>query len=53
MRPWIGKECKSFVDILRRNKANIQYKLHFEGDLEETSISTHFKLLEEFPSEED
>lgn len=45
-RPWIGKECKSFHDILRRAGAKIDYRLHFEE--ESPSLLLHFKVLNYF-----
>lgn len=45
-RPWIGKECKSFCDILRRAGAKVNYSLHFEE--EAPSLLSHFKVLNHF-----
>uniref|UniRef100_A0A0P4W9Z6 Uncharacterized protein n=1 Tax=Scylla olivacea TaxID=85551 RepID=A0A0P4W9Z6_SCYOL len=45
-RPWIGKECKSFYDILRRAGAKVDYLLHFEE--ESPSLLWHFRILNNF-----
>ncbi|KAG0714532.1 UPF0565 protein C2orf69 [Chionoecetes opilio] len=45
-RPWIGKECKSFYDILRRAGARVNYCLHFKE--EPPSLLSHFKVLNNF-----
>lgn len=45
-RPWIGKEYKQFLRILRSYKANIkETKHHFE---EQGSLELHFEILKEF-----
>ncbi|XP_045131606.1 UPF0565 protein C2orf69 homolog isoform X10 [Portunus trituberculatus] len=45
-RPWIGKECKSFYDILKRAGAKIDYLLHFGN--ESPSLLCHFRILNSF-----
>lgn len=45
-RPWIGKECKSFHDILRRAGAKVNYSLHFEE--EAPTLLLHFNVLNHF-----
>lgn len=46
LRPWIGKECKSFYDILRHAGAKVDYLLHF-GE-ESPSLLWHFRILNDF-----
>lgn len=42
-RPWLRKECKTFVDILKRLHAKLTYTVLFMD--EERSIEMHFNVL--------
>lgn len=46
-RPWIGREQKKFVEILRSLGAkDVKVKIHFQD--RDPSLAFHFKLLENF-----
>ena len=45
-RPWIGKEEKKFVAILKRLGVDVTRKVYFED--EEPSVDSHFKVLTTF-----
>ncbi|KAK3867892.1 hypothetical protein Pcinc_026688 [Petrolisthes cinctipes] len=46
LRPWIGKECKTFYTTLRRVGAKVDYELHFEHL--PPSLFQHFQVINEF-----